>query len=174
MDAVSVGFHAERRERFHDFGERRDLFLQNRLGFILVEYPRAVGVQKSHELVQVRPLLREFVRRHSQRLRVYDPDCLIVGIGEKLSGVLGNRHAVLAAFRLRISFSRSVMRTSTRASFLRMPTSTPLVFQNKLPANSAAAFAGSVKSDGGHAGCRKQAIPKCQFFKARAPSRQGH
>ena len=43
MDVVPVGFPAERRERFHDFRERRNLLSQNRLGFLMVERVGDVG-----------------------------------------------------------------------------------------------------------------------------------
>lgn len=51
MDVVPICFPAKRRERFHEFGKRRDLFLQNQLRFFRVEYIHAIGVQKLHELV---------------------------------------------------------------------------------------------------------------------------
>lgn len=50
--------------------------------FPRIEHFDAIGVQKLHELVQVRSLLREFVCRLFQRLGVDDLDCRIVRIDE--------------------------------------------------------------------------------------------
>ena len=76
------------------------VYREDALRFPRIEHFHAVGVQELHELVQVRPLLREFVRGLSQRLGINDPDCRIVGIGKERAGVFGNRHAVFGGFSL--------------------------------------------------------------------------
>lgn len=84
MDVVPVCFPSEGSKGFRDLHKRLHLTREDALRFSRIEYLHAVRVQESHELVQVRPLLREFVRGLSQRLGINDPDCRIVGIGKEL------------------------------------------------------------------------------------------
>lgn len=83
MDVVPVCFPSEGSKGFRDLHKRLHLTREDALCFSRIEYLHAVRVQESHELVQVRPLLREFVRGLSQRLGINDPDCRIVGIGKE-------------------------------------------------------------------------------------------
>ena len=82
LDVIAVCFPSERSKGFRDFHKRLHLTREDALRFPRIEHFDAIGVQELHELVQVRPLLREFVCRLFQRLGVDDLDCRIVRIDE--------------------------------------------------------------------------------------------